>query len=275
MARRLFDGDPLFELTAAARRCAEPAVPVRCYHLLQPTERSAAVRWEDGYWRGSRPTRPKTANLYSESVTDYVVRVPDPKVQRALNAAFDQEGKVTRALVELGGVAGRDVLVIGAEAGLHEPLLQSAGARVTSLDPREMAVRPARSTDGVVALRTAVVPETDTAEAELRDATRILRPGGRLLVFHDYGRDDASALLADEAGHRRLVDWSRRDGWFLTRGFKVRVLHTWWTFDSLEEAAGVLAAAFGPRGESVAAALRRPRLSHKVAAYHLTMGNSQ
>ena len=100
----------------------------------------------------------------------------------------------------------------------------------------------------------------------------MLRPGGRLLVVHDYGRDDVSLLLDDEALEREHVEWSRRDGWFLLHDFKVRVLHCWWTFDSLEQAHDVLVAGFGAPGTAVAQRMRRPRLSYKVAIYHRTLG---
>ena len=51
--------------------------------------------------------------------------------------------------------------------------------------------------------------------AEFAEAARILRPGGRLLVLHDYGRDDVSKLLgsgrstgrgADAMGHSSVAN---------------------------------------------------------------------
>jgi hypothetical protein len=59
-----------------------------------------------------------------------------------------------------------------------------------------------------------------------------------------------------------------RDAEFIEQGFKLRVIHGWWTFDSVEEATGFLGEAFGDRGLQVAAGMRRPRLSHKVVIYH-------
>ena len=66
-----------------------------------------------------------------------------------------------------------------------------------------------------------------------REAARVLRPGGRLLVLHDYGRDDVSRLRGDLPDYGLL---SRRDGPFLRGGFKVRVVHCFWTFESIDEA---------------------------------------
>ena len=73
----------------------------------------------------------------------------------------------------------------------------------------------------------------------------MLRPGGRLLVVHDYGRDDVSRLRGDLPEYG---PWSRRDGPFLADGFKVRVVHCFWTFDSTRGAAAFLDAAFGDAG---------------------------
>jgi len=67
-------------------------------------------------------------------------------------------------------------------------------------------------------------------------------------------------------------DWSRRDGPFLGNGFKIRVVHSWWTFDSLEEARDLLVESFGAAGERVGAELTRPRLSYNVAVYHRSLG---
>jgi SAM-dependent methyltransferase len=102
--------------------------------------------------------------------------------------------------------------------------------------------------------------------ADLAAARRVLRPTGRLLVLHDYGRDDVSRLRP--ADLPEYSSWSRRDGWFLRSGFKVRVIHCWWTFDTLETASAFLEDAFAAEGRAVAATLKRPRLSYNVAIYH-------
>ena len=57
-------------------------------------------------------------------------------------------------------------------------------------------------------------------------------------------------------------------------GFKVRVVHCWWTFDSVDDARAFLGEAFGEAGQRFGEALTRPRLSYNVAIYHRTIGGT-
>ncbi|HUQ77921.1 MAG TPA: methyltransferase domain-containing protein [Patescibacteria group bacterium] len=182
--------------------------------------------------------------------------------------ALDREGKILRALEALGPISDRDVLVVGggpSEIGR----LTSAGARVMSVDsiPGD-AARPlaAGSVDVIVS---AWAGFRGVDPAVLAEADRILRPGGRLLVVHDYGRDDVSRLRGDLPEYGA---WSRPNGPFLTNGFRVRVLHCFWTFETIEAARVFLAEAFGAVGEAVGTGLKRPRLTWNVAVYHRTNG---
>jgi SAM-dependent methyltransferase len=104
---------------------------------------------------------------------------------------------------------------------------------------------------------------------QLAHAQRVLRPAGRLLVVLDYGRDDLDVVRGPERT-ASLVAWSRRDGWFLTRGFHVRVIHAFWRFETIEEGGELLRASYGPAAEPAISRLRRPRLAHNVALYHWT-----
>ena len=187
----------------------------------------------------------------------------------ALAAALDRERKIDRALDTLGPLAGRDVVVIGAgpdEAGRWS----AVGTRLMSvgslLDGAAAALADS-SADAILSMWSGF---RGVDPAELEAADRLLRPGGRLLVVHDYGRDDVSRIGGDRPEHRT---WSKREGPFLANGFRVRVIHCFWTFDTLEEARAFLRDAFGPDGESVGAGLKRPRLSYNVAVYHRTRGD--
>ena len=181
---------------------------------------------------------------------------------------LDVEGKIPRAIEALGPVEGRDVVVVDGSAGLRARQLTERGARVTLVDSSGPAPfdAPDASADVVVGLWSAF---RGGSSADIEQATRLLRPGGRLLAIHDYGRDDVAELRGDRPEYG---PWTRRDGPFLTAGFKIRVVHCWWTFASLDEAQTFLDAAFGDAGRRLAGRLTRPRLSYNVAVYHRTLG---
>ena len=84
-----------------------------------------------------------------------------------------------------------------------------------------------------------------------------------------------TGLFDDPARAAERIGWSRPNGPFLGHGFRVRVLHCWWRWDTQEEATELLASAFGDAGAAVASGMRRPRLAWKVAVYHLAMGLSE
>ncbi len=194
-------------------------------------------------------------------------------MQRLLRAV-DAEGKIPRALEVHGSFAGRDVVLLGAS---HERArwLTEAGARLTVVPDAapdttaDLAARhgwPSDESADVVISFWAALDGPNRAEL-LAHAQRLLRPDGRLIVVMDYGRDDLDAVRGPERT-ADLVAWSRRDGWFLSRGFRIRVIHTFWAFETIEEGVELLRAAYGPAAEAAISGLRRPRLAHNVAIYH-------
>ena len=165
----------------------------------------------------------------------------------------------------------RDVLLLDGGSGDLGERLHAGGGRVGVTSRAELE-RPSGSPSGdvlIVAFDAFAGPQAKDIAADLAHAEAALRPGGRLLVLHDYGRDDVSGLYGPRPEYG---EWSRRDGPFLGTGFKIRVVHSWWTFDSLEEARDVLADTFGAAGTVVGADLTRPRLSYNVAVYHRSFG---
>ena len=188
-----------------------------------------------------------------------------------LAQALDVEGKIPRALETLGPMGGRDVALVDAPDGIRARQLTDLGARVTPVTSTGAARfdAPDGSADAVVALWSSF---RGTPSDEIAEAARMLRPGGRLLVVHDYGRDDVSRLRG--ADLPEYGTWGRRDGPFLRGGFRIRVLHCWWTFDDLYSTRGFLSEAFGPEGAALADELKRPLLSWNVAVYHRTKGDT-
>jgi SAM-dependent methyltransferase len=201
------------------------------------------------------------------TVSDLPLSLPDAAAASLL-PALDREGKVLRALEALGPIADRDVLVVGG-GPVEIARLEGSGSRVVAIDELPSAESVARSAGSADAIVSAWAGFRGVDPAALAEADRILRPGGRLLVIHDYGRDDVSRLRGDLPEYGA---WSRRDGPYLANGFRMRVLHCFWTFDTLDDARAFLADAFGDAGTTVGAGLKRPRLSWNVAVYHRTRG---
>lgn len=198
-------------------------------------------------------------------VADLPIDFGDGRAER-LARVLDVEAKIPRALESLGPVGGRDVLLIDGADGIRARQLAELGARVAfaRADATAGIDAPDASADVVVSLWT---PFRCTDAAEASEVARVLRPGGRLLVVLDYGRDDVSHLRGDLPEYGSL---SRRAGPYLAGGFKVRVVHCFWTFASSDEAGAFLEDGFGDLGRGVAARMKRPRLSYKVAVYHRT-----
>jgi hypothetical protein len=157
------------------------------------------------------------------------------------------------------------VLVVGASGGPVVDALRDRGARLLS-QPASTPLRlhaPDGSVDVVLGLWSAF---RGVDRAEQTEVDRVLRPEGRLLVVHDYGRDDVFRLNA--ADRPEYGAWSHRFGPFLRGGFRVRVVHCFWEFADQAAATSFLGSAFGEAGKTVAATLKRPRLSYNVAVYH-------
>jgi hypothetical protein len=204
---------------------------------------------------------------------DLSVAFPTPELEQAFLDVVDVEGKLIAALEDLGPVANRDVVLLDAGTGIRVRQLEEIGARVTavafpdSCDEDQVraciAELPLGLADTVIVLWSELA---SPGSAFIAEAQRLLRPGGRLLVVHDYGRDDVWKLQPDRCD--RAVAWSQKRGPFLSDEFRVRVLHCWWTFESAEQAHELLTAGFGPLGADLAGRMKRPRLEYTVAIYH-------
>jgi len=194
----------------------------------------------------------------------------DAHLAERLAGALDVEGKIPRALEALGPLDCRDVVLLDGAGGRRARQLTELGARVAlaETDEADRIAAPDGSADVLVGLWTTFRGTTGT---EVAEASRVVRPGGRLLILLDYGRDDVSRLRGDMPEYGLL---SRRDGPLLRGGFKVRVVHCFWTFPSIDDARDFLDASFGAVGRAVALDMTRPRLSYNVAVYHRTIGTA-
>ena len=199
--------------------------------------------------------------------------LPDPLARR-LAAALDVEGKIPRALDALGPLADRDVAWVGNETGMVADRLTALGARVRPVALGERRAMRARRSRRPTSSSPPGRRSAASTPGRWPRPTGSCEAGGRLLIVHDYGRDDVSRLNAGEAERPEYSLWSRRDGPFLANGFKVRVVHCWWTFDSVDDARAFLGEAFGEAGRRFGEALTRPRLSYNVAIYHRTIGGT-
>ncbi len=204
---------------------------------------------------------------------DLSVAFHTPELEEAFLGVVDVEGKLIAALEDLGPVAGRDVILLDAGRGFLERHLAAIGARVDAVafpDPGDEETALARMAELTAGAADAVVvPWSELAIPGSRfiaEAERLLRPRGRLLLVHDYGRDDVWKLWPERRD--RAVAWSQRKGPFLGDGFRVRVIHCWWTFKSAEQARDLLTAGFGPLGVELADRMKRLRLEYQVAVYH-------
>ena len=210
---------------------------------------------------------------------DLSAALPTTALEEAFLRVVDAEGKLIAALEDLGPVAGRDVVLLDAGRGFHARELSDIGARVRSVafpphcdEASAVALideLPAGEADTVIILWSELAAP---GSALVAVAERLLRPGGRLLLVHDYGRDDVWCLRPDHRG--RVLDWRRRRGPFLGDGFRIRVIHCWWTFESVEQALRLLGAAFGASGVELADQMKRPRLEYQVAIYHRSAPSS-
>ena len=200
---------------------------------------------------------------------DLSIAPPSDALEEAFLRIVDPEGKLPAALEALGPVIDRDVIVLDCGRGFRARQLAEMGARVVAFEFPLCDATSEELAGWVGRADAVVVPWSEMAAPGSRflaEAGALLRPDGRLLIIHDYGRDDVWGLLPEL--RERDVAWSQRRGPFLGDGFRIRVIHCWWTFESMEQARELLGAVFGSIGVEAAAKMKRLRLEYSIAIYH-------
>ncbi|WP_031464508.1 class I SAM-dependent methyltransferase [Sciscionella sediminilitoris] len=190
-----------------------------------------------------------------------------PKTYAIENAAQDVHGAVWAAIEEHAPFAGRDVVDIGCGDGFHLPRFAACAASVIGVEPHPPLRERARervaglSNAKAFAGRAQALPLPDASadvlhartayffgpgcEPGLREADRILRPGGALVIvdLDGFAAPYGDWLRAD------LPDYEpgRVEQFFTTQGFTSRDVATTWRFAKRAELEAVLRIEFSAK----------------------------
>ncbi len=104
------------------------------------------------------------------------------------------------------------------------------------------------------------------SEPGLREAERVVRPGGHIVVVQNYGRDDLS-----QAWSPLEAECEAWPAWFAEQGFTCQVVDTVWRFGSSDEALAVLEFLWGERARAYVLDEDKAQFGYKVAVYHRQM----
>ena len=216
----------------------------------------------------------------------------DAALHAKLGAAIDPDRKVLEALERIMPISGKRIADVGTGIGHYPMLLARRTGRTYGVesDPallveaRRRAVQshqpnirivegdigslPLRDGAVDIVLTSRVEPE-DASLPAIREALRVLRPGGRLVVIGYYGRDDVSDLLEPEVVTHALEATRRRTGWWLRTGFKIKVVHARLDLGDVATAHELLPRLYGDRGRAFLMRPHRPSLRLNLGLYHL------
>lgn len=216
----------------------------------------------------------------------------DVALHERLGQAIDPDRKVLEALERITPLGGRRIADVGTGIGHYPMLLARRTGRTYGVeaDPELLAqarrrvaasgqpnlrivegdfpALPLRDATVDVVLTSHIEPD-DASLPSVREALRVLRPGGRLIVIGYYGRDDVADLLEPEVVAHAREATHRRSGWWLRNGFKIKVVHARLELGDPATAHELLPRLYGDRGRAY---LMRPHLSSlrlNLGLYHL------
>jgi SAM-dependent methyltransferase len=150
----------------------------------------------------------------------------------------DDDAAYALAVAALGLVADQVVLDAGCGTGRALPHLERAGAVAVGLDatPEMLAVAAGRSSrlvladglrlplaDGALGATFAAgfVTHLDDPHAGLAELARVVRPGGRLVLFHPIGRAALAARHGRTLDGSELLDGRNLDGALDAAGWRL------------------------------------------------------
>jgi SAM-dependent methyltransferase len=216
----------------------------------------------------------------------------DPHLHERLGEAIDPERKVLEALERITPLSGRRIADVGTGIGHYPMLLARRTGRTYGVesDPELLAEArrraagsgqpnlrivegdfpslPLRDATVDIVLTNRIEPD-DASLASVREALRVLRPGGRLVVIGYYGRDDVADLLEPEVVAHARTATKRRSGWWLRNGFKIKVVHARLDLGDSATAHELLPRLYGDRGRAFLMRPHRSSLRLNLGLYHL------
>jgi SAM-dependent methyltransferase len=215
----------------------------------------------------------------------------DPELRARLGDAIDPDRKVLAALERIIPLRGKRIADVGTGIGHYPMLLARRTGRTYGVesDPELLAEARRRAADShqpnirivegdatslplrdgaVDVVLTSLIEPDDGSLPAIREALRVLRPDGRLVVIGYYGRDDVSALLEPEVVAHVREATQRRTGWWLRHGFKIKVVHARLDLGDARTALELLPRLYGDRGLAFLMGPHRSSLRLNLGLYH-------
>jgi SAM-dependent methyltransferase len=217
---------------------------------------------------------------------------PDPELYHRLGEMIDPGRKVLAALERIVPLSGKRIADVGTGIGHYPMLLARRTARTYGIESDPALLGEARSRasaahqpnirmvegeptalplrDGAVDVVLHGLIEADDAwMPAIREALRVVRPGGRLVVMGYYGRDDVAPLLEPEVVAEARHATQRKTGWWLRHGFKIKVVHARLDLRDSETAHDILPRLYGDRARAFLMTAHPPMPELKLGLYHL------